>query len=291
MAKGWVGCFLVLAGIIGAAQGALAAEYLYITQDEIRVYKRPSKKSGIITTLFKGDAVPVSKKSPKGFKKILLKDGNRKTIGYIRTKDLKAFKGKKRRSVRKRSKKRKSPFIVGLSGGLNYQSQGGREVSVDGSVASIGDLSGTSGMFGIFLDVPAIKRLYLRPYFELKTSVLSGQASYQPSGGSSFNPTDTYLEQSFMSLGVLAKYYFKGFWVGGGLQMDKGQKSTLTFGTAEPTELTENPNLFFGYAAVGMDFPISRKFVLMPDIRIGAIFNTTPMTTEIDGRLSIGYRL
>src|ERR1017187_6771234 len=89
----WHLCFAAITSFWFVPTLAVAAGSLEINVEQVRVYSQPDANSEVITTLFRGDSVPVSSKSPEGFKKVLIREGSSKRVGYIKNSDLGARSG------------------------------------------------------------------------------------------------------------------------------------------------------------------------------------------------------
>lgn len=182
---------------------------------------------------------------------------------------------------------------LGIVFGINYQTQGAKQYT-DGSGANsnAGSLSGTDPMFGLTLALPVSYRISVEPYLLYKQIAVTGTLTpvfNGPTTSSAF-----ILQQSYLSLGALVKIYSSlssYFWYGGGLQLDHATSGTFQIGNSTPVTAQQGdlPNLIMVYLSTGVDFKLSQKLFFVPDIRAGALVNTTPAIIEVDGNLSLKY--
>lgn len=304
--------FAVLFVALGFTSTVLHADTMQIEVGEVKVYAAPNVGSDVITTLFKGDIVPVSRNPVPGFKKVLIKDASQKKIGYIRIADLGGNPAPRTAVVaskqpvqrpgtvqprgtvaRKVIKTPHNRHVLGLFLGLNYQNQGSRTQNSNGTNASIGVLSGTSFQGGLFYDFPLSYNFSIRAYGEYKSVSVTGTATYQASNVTP-TPTSTFLNETFLTVGALATIYpgaRSNWWWGPGLQADVGMSGTLQYGSISPVALTGTnlPTFIYGYVATGYNFRLGPNFVLIPDLRIGGVLNALPIILEADVHANIGY--
>jgi hypothetical protein len=290
------------------------ADTLPINVGEVKVYSQPNTNSEVITTLFKGDHVPVSKKEIPLFKKVLITDGSNKKVGYIRNADLfprgapgAAVRGVPRgsakgpfrnqvgsRNFRKLNRNMHKRYALGLSAGVNYQYQNSRTYSdASGANVAIGTLSGANFELAGFFDIPFSYNFKLHSYFALKTVNVTGTATYQL-GTVPALPESTILNETFLTVGALGEIYpssRSNWWWGLGLQIDHGMNGSLTFGSFPPTTLqgSDLPNFVLGQVAIGYDFNLGGNIFLIPAFKLGGVLNALPIIFEGDFLLDFAY--
>ncbi|MDZ4676638.1 MAG: hypothetical protein SGI74_03930 [Oligoflexia bacterium] len=273
------------------------ADSLEINVEQVKVYGAPDEESDVIFTLFKGDSVPLSKKSVPNYKKVLIQDGGQKRVGYIKNSEL--TRGGAKTKPQKNQPKSKlkglaGHVVLGLTGGGNYQYQGARTYTDTASAtASISALSGFSTLFGAFVDYPFSERFSVSGYFQYKKVSVTGTASYSLTTIPNV-ATDTFLKETFLVFGALLKFYPNrngSWWFGGGAQVDKATAGTLKFGgfPEGPLENKDLPTFTYVYAAIGANFPLFGKFYFMPDLRFGVLLVSNPLIIEADIIGNIGY--
>ena len=294
--RNFVGVFVLFFIVLGLSP-ALRAEDLEIDVDEVSVYSEPSDNSDVIRTLEKGASVPVSKNIEDGFYKILLKEDGRKRLGYIKISDVSRGKSSSRSAKKSRGRRtrRAAHFTrwgLGVTLGVNYQNQGSRRYQdpTAANAVEISSFSGLSNQFGFFVEIPGNDKMSYRAYLQFKQANLSGSATIM---GASPRPTDTFLKQSFLSVGGLWKWYGRrdaSTWFGGGFQIDKGTSGSITFGArTDSTEGGELPMFYYAYGSMGFDWTMGRDWVIIPEVKLGALVNSKPMTLEGDVNLNVAY--
>ncbi len=278
-----------------------ASEMLTITVEQVKVYSQPSPDSNVITTLFRGESLPVAPKEEGGFRKVLLVSGSKKVLGYINSSDLTG------NTIKQVPRGTPSPmsmyepegpslhniFSAGITFGGNYQYQGTRSYNDEenGNAATVGALTGFNYQVGVFLNIPAGYNLKVHSYVHYKSVSVTGTATYSTTTIAA-TPTDTFLQESFAVLGIMAQWYptqRSSWWYGLGTQWDHGLSGTLKFGGFNPVALTGSdlPNFFTLYAASGAEFKLSRKLFLVPDFRLGVLANAKPIIIEGDLNMSL----
>jgi hypothetical protein len=290
-----LGFFVVVIFALSAAPAA--ADELLIQVNEVPVYGSPTSEAEVISTLFRGDAVPVSPKSPQGYRKVLLIEGGRKRIGYVKNTDLRSGgKGPGARIVQKKKRRVRSmqnKLSFGLSVGGNYQYQGARSRSSSDGSSSISALSGMSYLFGGFVEIPFTPTLSAQAYVQYKNVAVTGSAKYSNSVIPS-QDTDTILKQQFIDVGALLKVFPStnaSWWWGGGGEWQHAMSGTLKYSGFNEISLqgSDLPNFFFVYGAIGANFPLTNSIFLMADLRVGTLLISSPMIYEADALLHIGY--
>jgi hypothetical protein len=282
------------------------AESLTVEVEAVRVFAEPTASSTVVTTLFKGDVVPLSKKyQSSSFKKVLVKVGDTRRPGYVLSAELEGRvrpQGKVARPAGRRPLRaeRRTALhdrnAVGLLGGVHYQYQGERsytDPSANGSTVAFSSLAGLGQEFGLFMVFPFSQTMKLKTYLEYKSVAVQGTAQVSSSLVPTL-PSDAFLKETFISLGGQIEMYpsrATSFWYGGGLRADFGTGGSLKIGSYDAVTLSSSdiPRLYYLYAALGGDFGLSRDWFLIPEIHMGAIFNVKPLIIEADVLIGIGY--
>lgn len=295
------------------------ADRLEINANNIKVYGAPEEGSEVIGTLMQGEAVPLSKTANiPNWKKILIRSGPKYRVGFVKVADIQGKAAILRKkgdeggkdtpppapgttaaavAKRKSYKSLRNKFALGLSGGINYQYQGGRETAdPNGDRTDIGALTGMGNQFGLIVDFPLSYRYTVEGYAKLKTVSVSGSATAILSQTST-GPRDMFLKETFLSVGALFKVYPSDpravWWWGGGAEIDKATGGTLKFGTSDEValgdELLPLPTFVLVYGAIGNNFNLGKNFFLVPDLRLGGVVNTSPLTLELKVNFSFVY--
>jgi hypothetical protein len=286
----------VVLGILLAMMpaGPVLADTLEVPVDA-RVYAEANKSSKVLTVIRKGTTVPVSPKNYDRYRKVLIKQGSSKIIGFVSLDELRGASikplGAHARARREATRGLPGKKAFGLSPGLNYQYQGGQTyVDPQGASDTIGVLSGMSYQVEAFFEYPLTKRMTLRGYLQYKSVSVTGSAQINAPNSVPNAPSDTYLKETFIVGGGLLKIYpGRAWWWGGGAQVDKGITGSLKFGSYNAIPLTGSdlPTFVKVYGAIGVDFALGKNFYLTPDIRLGVLANATPIVYEGNFHLGI----
>ena len=135
--------------------------------------------------------------------------------------------------------------------------------------------------------------MMLRPYLTFRSTKFKGEAELVGSINA-LRPAQVTLEQSFLGLGLMAKFYgvsTDSFWYGGGIELGNGTKSELVIDDGIPLKVDGDDKPFFAllYGAIGWDIPAPGAMWLVPDIRLGVVPNNDPMIMYFEVYLSGAY--
>jgi hypothetical protein len=279
---------------------AFGTENFQVPVSNLKVYSGPSRSSPIVATLQKGQTVLAGANPAGGLKKVLITDPQgHKKIGYVFLADIGIRNpivraqgdNNNRQNSFSRNGGRRKRFGIGIAPGLNYTTESSRNITdANNNTYVASSLSGTNFQFGVDGTMGMSPTFTLEAYLEYKPSSLNANLSAS-------NGTLTYpvtFTQTFIALGAIGRFYahpYGSFWYGPGLEFDYGSNSQLTSQSNLFQTISVSNNLFFYlFAAVGYDFPIGRNFYATPEIKFGAIVNTSPVIIEADVLVNLGYK-
>ncbi len=285
---------IVLLGFLLVPSKGTAATEL-IAKKKIKVYSSRSRSSRVLTILRSGESASVSKKNYGRWYKVLVYSGGKRRTGFV-TKA--STRGSKIRRKASRSRSRRSSeglyhseFGLGVNGVVAYTSQDEREFdNGDGSPVVIEKLTGTSVFFGFFGDIPISSRFTLRAGLDFRTNEMTGEFGIEG------QDTQTVeLTQSFLAFSAILKFYpwaTGNYWFGGGLELANGTSVDLKYANSDEVEVGDEDLPFFIFVQIvtGYDLHIAGPVFLIPDVRIGAVINTSPMIFDVEGRMNVAYR-
>ncbi|MCB0364767.1 MAG: hypothetical protein H6624_04690 [Bdellovibrionaceae bacterium] len=284
--------FLAFAGLFTAPAWAILDLYV---QDDLPVYEEPEKGARQVSRLTRGDRVVISSKIYGAYRKVLVTYGGKRRGGYVRISQLRRSYIKSREDVELEGKRIYSQdYALGLSLIGSYMRQGARSFSTSSADQyDISAFASTTFFFSLFADIPWSKTMMLRPYLTFRSTKFKGEAELVGSINA-LRPAQVTLEQSFLGLGLMAKFYgvsTDSFWYGGGIELGNGTKSELVIDDGIPLKVDGDDKPFFAllYGAIGWDIPAPGAMWLVPDIRLGVVPNNDPMIMYFEVYLSGAY--
>lgn len=263
--------------------------------EELAVYADANLKSAVISRLNRGDMVVISPKIYGRFRKVLITYKGKPTGGYVLITQIKRSQIREREVEEENGRKPyKSDYAVGVAVVGSYLRQGESSFQLsDNTAYQTSVFMSTSFFMSIFADMPLNLRWSLRPYLTLRTTKFKGTA-IQQNAAPGTTRKNVSREQSLTGVGLLAKRYSEGggWWWGGGAELAMGNKVTVKVdGIEVPTSDEDKPFFLMGSVAAGGDIPIPgfKKLYLVPDVRLGLIGTTTPMTLFFESFIGVGY--
>lgn len=260
------------------------------------VYEKQSKDANVMTVYEKGERAPISSKSYGIWKKIVVTLDNEQKVGWVLGEDLKGARIIERAEPFEYETYHLNKWSIGILGAFNFMSQGARSITSETTIpprVDVSSLSGTEIYFGVPVDIHWTQTFTLHLEFLFRKSSRSGTGQFV--GGSDAEIT---LDQSFMSLGGMGKWYLapeSNFWYGAGLEVAKLTESKMTFvtnATSDPAVSNEGidfPIFFMLTGGIGLDFHLLKKFFILPEIRAGVLVNSEPIVFTFEVRVPIVY--
>lgn len=267
-------------------------------QETLPVYASRNKGGAEVSTLVKGDVVVISPKTYGAYRKVLVTYDGKRRAGYVLAdKIVRSF-------IRDRDEEeRLSADVIdykrakglGLSLVGSYMRQGARSItSADGSLTyDISSMTSFTTFFSIFYDYPLANLWVVRPYLTFRQTKFKGSATLN--GLSSTTTPSATISQNFLGFGALAKRYASStssFWYGGAMEIAKGSGVSvkLTDGVSIDTKDEKLPLFVILQGAVGFDVALGQSgLFLLPDVRIGAVPNTSPFILSFESFISLAY--
>lgn len=270
------------------AQAVLELE----VHEPIQVYARPNKSSSVLSQLGRGDRVPISEKSRRGYRKVLITYNGQRRTAYIRASDIRRSLVVER-SYYSKGRPLRERYAAGLTVTGSFLRQGERSVTSDADeIYEVSTFQSFTPYFGFFFHMPMGEKYALSLSVNFRETAFSGTA--QVEGAS--EEGEVKLEQSFISAGCLVKIYGSDssqFWWGLGGELAKGTDVSLSVDDGTPVKTTDDDLPFFVVltGAVGWDILLWDKFYLIPEARIGSVVNTDPymLTGEVSVSGAYGF--
>ncbi len=258
------------------------------------VYENQSKDAAVLTVYEKGERAPLSSKTYGTWRKIVVDIDGTQKVGWVLAEDIKGA----------RIIERSEPFdyevyhlnkgSIGILGAFNFVSHGGQTIDSEGSYppnVEVSSLSGGALYFGVYSD------LHWKQDFSIHLELLFRKASR--SGPGTFiagSDAEVELDQSFMSLGAMGKWYLapeSNFWYGAGLEIAKLSTSKMIWSVNGGDEFVanekiESPVLFMLTGGLGLDIHVVRRFFVLPEVR-GGLMVSDPLVFVFELRLPVVY--
>lgn len=291
----WVLIFLLGIGcrLVSAAEAPLELHVL----ENIPVYAKPQEKARQISELREGDVVPIANEIKGDYRKVRVLFKGKKVNGYIKTEDIFSSQILPRGGKKTAFKLYKQgQFSLGLALMVSYMRQGEGEFSLsDGQHYATSVFTSTTYFLSLFTDFAVNENWSIRAFGTLRTAEFSGTSTQSDSFGGATNELKTERKHTFLGGGLIAKYYpnIEGqFWYGPGFEMARGRSVTVI---VENQEVNSNqktiPFFAMAFAALGGDFSIGlvEDLYFVPDLRLGVVGSTSPLTFFLDATLALGY--
>ena len=265
-------------------------------QEPISVYATKNKQGRVVSTLMKGDVVVISAKTYGPYRKVLVTYDGERRAGYILSDAIVRSFIRDRDEIERLSTgvlEYRRTQGMGLSIVGSYLQQGGRTITTAdaGTNYEVSTMTSLTAYFSVFYDYPFSEKWVFRPYLTFRQSRMKGNARISGSSSSS-NPTAS-LSQNLLGLGILAKHYTSSyFWYGGAFEVAKGGDVSVQLRDGINLDATEKGLSFIAViqAAAGVDVPMGRSGVfLVPDLRVGVIPNSNPITLAVETFISVAY--
>lgn len=243
-----------------------------------------------------GDRVLVSTKNINGFYRIK-KVGDFKKRGYVRIEDL-SFSGLTQapKSIRKppmftpKPKKEVGALFFGLGASGSFQSESELDAG-EGQIFTVSSFSAFGYGAKFAWDRPFSGEWKIRFFLNYRLLEMKGDAGLEVDGA----PTDNVVrEQSFLGFGILFRRGFSEnspWWWGVSGEIAKLRKSVTTIAEAEPVEsdVSGAPLRYFVLGHLGYDVPTSSSWGVIPELGVGAIANTKPITFFAEASLNFAF--
>lgn len=180
-------------------------------------------------------------------------------------------------------------YGVFISGSFFYQGSRSFSSETSGNV-NIGTFQGNTLYYGFLLEIPFRSQYSFETRLIFRNINSSGNA--QPSSTYiSSSQSKVTMQQSFIGGGLYFKNYFTSpFWWAIGGEIDRGQKINLWFGST-PVDTQDLPLPTFALLSFssGMNYPLTKKLILNPELALNIITNTSPIALLFDIVISIKY--
>ncbi len=265
--------------------------------EDLPVYAQATEKSAKISKLSKGDNVVVSAKFYKSFRKVLVTYEGKLTPGYIPGRLILKSQVRSRNEDPKISRPYKATYNLGLAMVTSYLRQGESTFQLsDQSAYETSTFESFGVFFSLFLDMPVSPKWGLRTYISFRETAFKGTVTEKNPLGPSPASAKGERKQSLTGVGLLFKNYRKpnsNWWWGVGGEAAMGNKVSITLdGVVVPTETDEKPFFAIIFGGVGADIalPVMKAVYFVPDVRVGTIISTKPITLYVESFLALAYQ-
>jgi hypothetical protein len=282
-----------------SAGGALAGSepvYDLEVQEDLPVHEHPDLSSKILLTLGEGDIVVIASKIYGPFRKVMVQIGGKTTPGYIPKKRIWLSEIHERGSIASKTERPYGGrYSVGIAGVPSYLRQGPSSFQLsDATTYETSEFTSFSFFFSLFLDSPLNEKWGLRSYLSLRETDFSGHVREKDSPAPTPLDTEASRKQSLLGVGLVFKNYAQHptrWWWGPGLELAMGTKVTVIINDVVlPTDDSDNPFFAIVFGAVGLEYSLFKSnFYFAPDLRMGAIVSTNPMTVYLESFLGLSY--
>lgn len=289
--------FIFMLFLCGLSQAGAKSKAIYDLEvlEELPVHSEANLNSPIISRLNRGDKVVVSPKIYGSFRKVLITYRGKARGGFVPIAKIARSLIKERGATTSDGRKPyASEYAVGLAAVVSYLRQGESTFQqTDGEIYDTTPLQSTTFFFSVFADIPIDSGWGLRTYVALRETNFSGTVSRRNDVFATKRKVNR--TQSLTGVGLIGKFYNSpgsGWWWGGGLELAMGKRITIKVDDVElPVEDTDKPFFAIAYGALGAYIPVPgfSSLFLAPDIRLGTIATTTPITLYVETFLAGSY--
>lgn len=308
-----VGILLVILLLCFASRHSQAQSFQLQAIKTVPVYKSPKgSKENRFLILKPGEKALISPQKYGAWRKLLITHpGQPAQKGWVHIKHIKS-----RAKIKKVEEEEEDDFMDHLDEEItaqeeqeeiknrHWQHRPGLGVSLHGSYLTWGkrsftlsdetewtvsEVTSTTYWPSIFIELPIWSRTSFRFYTGYRTAEFEGESSTAFIG-----TKQTSFLQTFLSLGLVYKGYFenKKTWWGFGAEGAQGQKLIIAYDNTEiPASKDDLPLFIILFATGGMDFKLTHKLFLLPEFRLGTVYNQDPKIYFIEGVLSLGWSL
>jgi len=260
----------------------------------LRLRQSPNENSPTLRVIQRGENLLISEKTKGGWKKVLLKIGDRSFTGFVRESEIIS-----KRQVEESLGTNNSPkgsgaeFGSGLGIGVAYgfYSQETRLIEGDKPL-ELGRRTGTSPTFTFFFEFPVKRRLWGRFFLGLRQMKLTGDGTIISSGGGG-GTSPIQVNQDFAFFGGGGKYFLgKRVWMGIDFMGAKSISSKILFvDTGKSLEPPVLPFFSVAFFNLGVLIGSGKRSFLAPELKIGSIINTNPQILILEFQISLGFRI
>lgn len=259
----------------------MAAEKVVLTED-LSLYSSAKTTLNPKYRIRRGQSVLINSAGKNGYRIVRGKVGKQTVTGFAREDDLTNY-------VEAENSNPSSQ--IGVSAIYSQLSQKNHEFQAsEDATYNISKFTGASLFFRAFYDHRLSDTLVTRISLVRRETKSDGEAAVVGSSTSSA----IELTQSFIG-GQAELLYSKGlFWFGGGIEASKGMAVNIKTKSGPIIEDDQVEKPFFIILSAGTGAylgPVAGSLYVMPELRVGMVVSTDPMTQLAEFLLNIGYRL
>lgn len=266
-------------------------------QSDVTIYEKPNLDSDVMGILSRGDRAQISSKTSGLFRKILFHDDQQEQkVGYVLIAELgdSEIVSKDPQNQKRPSYWTRKSVGVAIMPSWLRQAESSFQLS-DSSVYQTSEFTSSSLIYSAFVDFPVSETWGVRVYGTLRQTDFKGEAKL--SGAAGNVPTNQVSrQQSLYGVGFVSKVAFKpnSWWWGLGAELAFGNQVKLKINNIDvPTSENDKPLFVIGFGSLGgeVGLPFLNKFYFIPELRVGAIATTDPVTLLVEGLLGVAYQL
>jgi hypothetical protein len=188
-------------------------------------------------------------------------------------------------------KKYSQSVALGGSFHTSYLSWGKRSFTLsDDTEWSVSEVTSTTFWPSLFLDLTMGSRSAMRLYLGYRTAKFEGESTTDFPIGTK----QTSFIHTFLAMGLVYKWYRPNrlTWWGLGAEFAQGQELKIAYDNTEiPLGDEDLPLFILLFLSGGYDFRITETLYLLPELRIGTVYNQDPKIYFAEGLISLGWRL
>lgn len=259
----------------------LAAEKVVLTED-LSVYSSARTTLNPKYRLRRGQSILINSAGKNGYRVVRGKVGKQTVTGFAREDDLGNYIEVDDGAP---SKQIGVSFIYSQLSQKNHEFQASEDATYN-----ISKFTGSSIFFRAFYDHRISPTLVTRISLVRRETKSDGEAAVSGSSTSS----SIELTQSFLG-GQAELLYSSGmFWFGAGFEASKGMAVNIKTKSGPVIEDDQVEKPFFVVLSAGAGAylgPIASSIYFMPELRLGMVVSTDPMTQVAEVVMNVGYRL
>jgi hypothetical protein len=266
---------------------------LLVVGEPLTVLSQPEVGSRVLTKLKPNDQVPIFDSTVGRYKKVSVMLNGMAFDGYIDAKKIRKSQIIISKTTNDKQGLYRGKYRLGLALVVSQLNQGQSEFEMsDGTTYENSSFKSTHYFFSAFTDLNLKTQWGLRLHAGLRATKFKGTTDQKDAVIAS--PKSIIRSQNLLALGATIKRYptiNSVWWWGVGGELAFGSDVTVKIsGVTVPTQEKDRPFFAIGFLALGGEISTPfKKFYFVPDVRLGLIGTTSPMTTLAESFLGVAY--
>ena len=282
-------CRLALTVLVLTASTAWSADFQAIKKTPVYL---EAEEAEPLLYLSPGQVVSISSTHINGFQSAEFLVEQTKVRGFIRVQDFKnmlqlnkqvskPLTKKKKHIIERYNRKTDKSLVIAMQGTWIYQGESELNGTAD-QVFSLSSVSGISYGFSLGTDFVMNEDWFVRLSIAYRSLAAKGDAGLVLSGEPSATE-QVQRTQNLLGVGIMAGNRFSAnsqSWWGVGCEISKllSSKTTLADDAPVESEVKQIPPRIVLYGAYGLEYTLSDRIHWGPELHLGAIVNTKPVT-------------